>query len=124
MGKVLIHILLLMAHYSDVEKEHIQQLYHDPLITHLSIEADMFEKTDFHKLTIHIFTSGEECEIIPFNSGLDANQLAPFDPHNLSITEITRSIKWELDIWYFRPQIELNLTSMTTEFTFIDFNQE
>jgi len=122
--KILIRVLLLMAHCSDVEKEHIKQLYDDPHITHLTLEADMYVIPDFHKLTIHISTSGEECEIIPFNSGLDTRQLAPFDPNNLSITEISRSIEWELDIWYYRPEIILHLRSISTELSFTDFNEE
>jgi len=118
---MIIYILVLMSNYSEVEKDYIEFVCKDPQITSITFDINEYEKPEFHKITLHFSTSGHRYEIQPYNMGLNTMELMPFDADNLEITDMELSMDWELDIWYNRPEIVLNIRSISTVFSFVPF---
>lgn len=122
--KLLIKMLVLMSTYTDVENDLIQHVSSDPRITNITVDSDPFVRAEFHSVTMHFTTSGEEYEIEPYNMGLNTMQLEPFDTAALEVTVIARTIDWELTLYPIVPRLQLDLRSVTTQFTFEQFGEE
>jgi len=122
--KILIKMLVLMSTYTDVEKDLIRFVCSDPRITNITVDSEPFMREEFHSVTIHFTTSGEEYDIEPYNMGLNTMQLQPFDPAALEVTVIARTVDWELTLYPIVPRLELNVRGMQSQISFEQFGEE
>jgi len=113
-----------MSTYTDVEKDLIRFVCSDPRITNITVDSEPFMREEFHSVTIHFTTSGEEYDIEPYNMGLNTMQLQPFDPAALEVTVIARTVDWELTLYPIVPRLELNVRGMQSQISFEQFGEE
>jgi len=122
--KLIIKMLVLMSTYSDVEKDLIRFVCSDPRITDITVDTEPFILPEFHSVTMHFTTSGEEYDIEPYNMGLNTMQLEPFDPAALEVTVIERTIEWELTLYPYVPRLVLDVRSIQSQISFEQFGEE